>query len=752
MKNIRFILYLSPLWVAMIILFSGWVNSETGSIEERIYRDYNGVIAIEAENYSQNQGWFERQYYTGIGISIDLKAQDRTDAFVGYDLDISIPGIYYLFVLGNRERNTSIEENIIEFSVIDESGNQVSTVKSGFNPLNAPAWASVNFSEPGEKCHLNFPNKGRYKLMVRSDRGDRFFIDKVVLSSHDGYLPEGTGPEETCTREGKADLRGEIILPPQWVFGVLYGGYTDHHQSIEVLDSLILGDFPVDAYWIDSYFWDFNKGKGPKGYIDFRGDTTAFPDQLQLWKALQDRKIKAGLWIWNLILEEGNETVYEDFLQRGYFSNTFKYTNGWHNATHNTMAGEIDFDNPMAMAYWKQKMKPFFDQGLDFLKLDNSSAISFCHAAYTATQELGLETKGRGFILAHIHTVYDYRHKLYPTRWTGDAKISWTQPDYPNMNVYAMGALKENIAMVSDPKRSTYEVPFLSHDAGGYDYFGSQEQDEELYMRWIQFASMNSIMMFFSTSKNPTRNHPYRYSEMVQDNFRKYTHLRMRLFPYIYSYALKTYLTGTKMIKGDHDYNYQYLFGHEILVAPVYEKGATKRIINLPAGDWVDPETNIVYKGGKQILFEAPVTKLPLLVRKGAIIPMRHYARAIELGNNDTLIIEAYPSDQLTSFELLEDDGLSNDYLEGRYATTSFTLQQKNKGIDFSIAPVSGDYDGMQLSRYYVVRMKLCKLPQSIALNGNDSGMEWSYSNEQQTVEMRFQGSKSIVQKIRIKF
>jgi len=131
---------------------------------------------------------------------------------------------------------------------------------------------------------------------------------------------------------------------------------------------------------------------------------------------------------------------------------------------------------------------------------------------------------------------------------------------------------------------------------------------------------------------------------------------------------------------------------------------------------------------------------------------MRHYARAIELGNNDTLIIEAYPSDQLTSFELLEDDGLSNDYLEGRYAKTRFTLHEKNNGIDFSIAPVSGDYDGMQLSRYYVVRMKLCKLPQSIALNGNDSGMEWFYSNEQQTVEMRFQGSKSSVQKIRIKF
>jgi len=700
--------------VTILVHFCGNLISRTDSSTVYISRD--GIVSIEAEHFSQAGDWKIREYYTGLGIS----PGDTTSAYspARYIIELDDPGPYFVHVLGNRRRNTPVEDNAFLLELKDERGFVVSACSGGFLPVNAPIWSSRCHMPPDRRMILDVPEGGRYELNINCHTGRGFYVDKILLSRNPDFRPSGTGPEETCTAGCVTGARREIILPPRWAFGVLYGGYTDQKTTLEVIDSLIHGGFPIDAYWIDSYFWDFDMGKGPGGYIDFRGDTTAFPDTKAMWEAFTDRNVKAGLWIWNLILETGNERVFEDFRNRGYFSSVYRNTNGWHNQTRNTMTGVIDFENPGAVAYWKSRMKPFFDNGLDFLKLDNSSSMPFCRAAFTATQELGRETGGRGFILSHLHSTHAYEHKLYPTKWTGDAMIAWTQPDYPDLYKYAMGGLKENIAMVADPRRSTYEIPFLSHDAGGYDYFGSTDQSDELYMRWIQFSSMNSIMMFFSQSRNPTRNHPYRYPERVQENFRKYTHLRMRLFPYIYSYALKTRLTGEKMIRGDADHENQFLLGDEILVAPVFEKGATTRRVFLPEGSWIDFESQRVYEGNREVVSDAPLEKLPLLIRQGAIIPMRNYARSVELGSNDTLTLEIFPSDELTRFELLEDDGISNGYLEGKFASTAFTVIRQNGRIEFTIRPVEGGYSGMKDDRFYRLHFNHTDHPRKVRLNG----------------------------------
>ena len=244
--------------------------------------------------------------------------------------------------------------------------------------------------------------------------------------------------------------------------------------------------------------------------------------------------------------------------------------------------GDVDFTNPEAVKYWKSLLKPFFDKGVDFLKLDRNSDIPYLKASFELTQEAGLETKGRGYIMSHLHSAGIPASKLYPAKWTGDAKIAWDQPDYPNTINYAMGALKENIAMVSDPLLTTYDVPFLANDTGGYNYFGSKDQSDELYMRWVQFSMFNPITNVFSTHKNPFANMPINFSKEAQDNFKYYAYLKSELFPYIYSYAHQTRDTGVKMIRGFVDHTYQYLFGNEILVAPVYRQGATSRAVYLP--------------------------------------------------------------------------------------------------------------------------------------------------------------------------
>lgn len=697
-----------------------------------IFTTRNNLVSIEAEHGNlEKSSWKEGEYYTGIGIFFYKSKASQTNPII-YTIKIKKPGIYYLHTLGNPKRKTSSSDNIILYSIFNPETKIIDSVKATFNSLNAPSWCSL--TPKGGVASLKFPESGTYRLLLSASKGEGMYVDKIVMSRDPSFSPQGVGPEESC--EGcEYGQREKIILPPAWAFGVLYGGYSNEKQTLDVIDTLIEGDFPIDAYWIDSYFWDFNNGDGPGGYIDFVGDTANFPDVGYLWDEFQKRDIKAGIWIWNLIQKTGNENVFNNFNERGYFSDTYTNTNGWHNETKNTLTGRINFKDPEAVEYWKSQMKPFFDKGLDFLKLDNSSEIPFCKAAFTATQELGRETKGRGFILAHLHTTYDYRLKLYPTRWTGDAKIAWSQPDYPNLYQYAMGGLRENIGMVADPKRSTYEIPFLSHDAGGYNYFGSKDQSDELYMRWIQFSSMNSIMMFFSTNDNPTRNHPYRYSMKVKNNILKYTHMRMKLFPYIYSYAIKTHITGVKMIRGDREHEYQYMLGDEILIAPVFKKGAITREIYLPNGRWIDPETGNVYEGNQTIKFDAPVEKLPLLVKEGSVIPYRNYARAIEKGTNDTLILEIYPSKQLNSFTLLEDDGLSNDYLDGKISSTEFRIEKTGNRIIFDVFPLKGNYQGMSPERCYFLRFNQSKKPRQIIINGKKTKL-WDYDKTKKRIEV----------------
>ncbi len=750
------------IWLPILLIFTALsCNKPTIEIPEgNVHTSQNGIISIEAEHFNNQQGWRERTHYTSEGIAPNADSLNF-DNYVEYKILIEDPGTYYFYVLGNKPHNQSPSENFFQIGLLYDENSLAKHPVLFPNDLNATSWSSISKVE-GLPIQFQFQQKGIYTLRIKNIDGSGYYLDKMILSKNPEFRPAGMGPLETLLGENPRELNTEIILPPKWAFGIIYGGYTTQDETMAVIEKLIENNYPIDAYWIDSWFWDFNEGKGPNGYIDFVGDTTAYPDMQKMWSDMEDLSVKGGIWIWDLIQISGNETAFNKYYDKNLFKSTFINRNGWHNQTKNTLTGVIDFENPEAVDEWKQDMKPFFNKGVDFLKLDNSSAIPFVKAAFEATQEMGHETKGRGFILSHIHSTYDSRYKLYPTKWTGDAKIAWNQTDYPNLWNYSMGAFKENVAMAADPKRTTYDIPFLTHDAGGYDYFGSTDQSDELYMRWIQFSAMNTLMTIFSTAKNPTRNHPYGYSIEAQENFRKYTHLRMQLFPYIYSYAINTRLTGEKMVQGDGVHEYQYLFGNELLVAPVYKQGELTRSLYLPEGKWIDFETHQIFDGGDYIKVNAPINKLPMFVRAGSILPMRNYARTVETGSNDTLHVHVFPLEgKQTEFTLYEDDGISNDYLNGKIASTDMSAIKKGGGLEINIEPIQGEYVGMETERKFHVHVHLTDKPRSVTLNGEvlkestDNSLDslkWEYAEFERKVTLHFLTSKSDANKLEFRY
>lgn len=678
-----------------------------------VYHDVAGVLCLEAERATNLNGWTPGNYYTGVG----LRARPATGS-ADYHLEIREPGTYRVHLLAARHGPIAGPAESVRLSLSRDGASFTPAATIRLAPLRAPAWTD-QAAEPSA-AELTFPSAGPWTLRLSAAAGEGFFLDKLVLSAR-GYVPTGTGPAETTdpTRDVTAlSAAPEVVLPPAWAFGVLYGGYTDQRQTLATLDQLAAGGYPVDAYWIDSWFWDFaNEGRGPGGYLRFEEDKTAFPDIAAMWAEFSRRHIKAGVWIWDCILREGNEQAFDDFRSRGFLGEPFIERDGWHNQTKLTISANINFENPAAVAYWKQRLAPFFAAGLDFLKIDRSSAIPFTRAAFEAAQQLGRETRGRGFVLAHLHTTHDPRHLLYPTKWSGDAKIAWAQPDYPDLSRYAMGAFRENIGMVADPRRSTYSIPFLAHDAGGYDVFNDGALDDELYARWVQFSAFAPVTTLFSFSKSTTRNHPHAYPAAIQDAVRPYLQLRLRLFPYLYSHALAVRLAGERLIRGDAAHPDQFLFGSALLVAPVTTPGATTRTLHLPVGTWFKWHGRTPLEGGREITVDAPLAKLPLFVRAGAIVPLRDFAPSVEAGTNAHLTLEIYPGADGT-FTLREDDGTSDAYLTGGFATTELRYTDGPGTPRLTLGALTGDFDGRPTQRRWTIRLHAQAAPRAAALGG----------------------------------
>lgn len=667
------------------------------------YVEADGFVVMEAERTPHRAGWTLRDQYTG-----NQARADSAGAPLTFDLALAEAGAFSLWVLG---REGSI-------------GDGPATVRLDGAPVAEVAFEgrALRWTEAADGARIEIGEPGAHRLSFVAPAG--MAIDKIVLARDDAYAPEGTGPPETTSVDVEVVASGprpDVVLPPAWAFGVLYGGYTDQDESVARVERLVAGDYPIDAYWVDSWFWDYTgEGEGPGGYVDFVGDTTAYYDLDAFWGTLEDHGVKAGIWIWNTILEKGNAATFEEFRAGGHCDTVYVNTSGWHNEGSDSPTCDIAFQEPETVDYWQAKLAPFFEAGLDFLKLDRNGDVPFSRAAFEATQTMGRETAGRGFILAHLHFTDNPDFVKYPAKWTGDAKSAWAQPDYPDYGQYAMGAFREHVEMFANPRLPTYEIPFLSHDTGGYNYYGSTDVGDALYMRWAQFASFAPLMHVFTTYKNPTANMPYNFGPRAQATFREYARLRMELFPYRYSLAHHLRLAGERMTYGSAERPHQVHLGPAFMVVPVTEPGAVTQEVAFPEGDaWIDYWTHEAYDGGTTATVDAPMDRLPLFVRAGSVIPMRPYARSIEGGSNDTLVVDLYPHGGVGgTFTLVEDDGTSPAYADGALGRTTIALEAGPEGYAVEVGAMEGTFDGAPAERVYTLVLNGVDAPRAVTVGG----------------------------------
>ena len=199
-----------------------------------------------------------------------------------------------------------------------------------------------------------------------------------------------------------------------------------------------------------------------------------------------------------------------------------------------------------------------------------------------------------------------------------------------------------------------------------------------------------------------------------------------------------------------YTFQQQYLFGKDLLVAPITAPGEGKparKEVFLPAGqDWFDFFTGDFYAGGQTIVHECPLDRMPLFVRAGSILPM---APAMDYSDQkpvDPLTLDVYAGPRAAEFDLYEDDGTSLDYRAGAYARTLLRFTPEGAGnYTLRIGPAQGKFKGQLAKRRYVVQVHgLCK-PDSVALNGRklpevEPGKEgdgWWWDRRERTITVR---------------
>jgi len=338
-------------------------------------------------------------------------------------------------------------------------------------------------------------------------------------------------------------------------------------------------------------------------------------------------------------------------------------------------------------------------------------------------------------ILSHSAGTGDEEYKRYPLKWTDDTRSDWTvksplvrfDPWVPEV------ALKENIVMYTNPGSGTSRIPFLTNDLGGFDMGKTEKPEEELYIRWMQFSMFCPVTEVFSQPENPTSNLAWNYSPYADSLFREYSHMRLQLFPYLYSYAHLSRIKGINMLRPIPGHLYEYMLGNEILVAPVFEKGVTKRSLHVPVGQWISYWSGEKIAGGRYHTVDAPAGQIPLLIREGAIIPERLYYPSVEQGSNDTLTLNIYPGADY-SFALIEDDGVSTDYQQGKFATTEIVSRVTEEGFILAVNPVQGSYDGMTGNRSWILRIHSDRKPSLIRVNGQRRPFEFDPDRKVTTV------------------
>lgn len=542
------------------------------------------------------------------------------------------------------------------------------------------------------------------------------------------YFINGEGTLAGVT-EGYTALTGRQNLPPFWTLGYITSKYGYHNQqeALGAVDSLKRRGYPLDGIVFDLYWYGKETDMGRLAW-----DPVQFPDHRLMLDSLRGMGVNTILISQPYINKKGAIENYNILDAGGML------TKDAEGKTHDVTtwvgdAGMFDISNPDTRRWLWNRLKPLTAEGLagwwGDLGEPEVHPLSIVHAnGETASQyhnvygnewsRLIYEGLRRDFpemrpvLLMRGGTAGLQRYSVFP--WTTDVSRSW-------------GGLQPQVNLMLNSGLSG--LGYMSSDIGGFAVDPAHPYDPELYVRWLEMGAFTPVLRTHAQFKPE----PYHYPQHQKTTLR-YIKMRYEWLPYNYTLAWQNAAKGLPLARplnfGDKnrdekfaDVEDEYLWGDEVLVAPVMKAGARSRKVIFPEGRWIDwSNPRLSYKGGTTATVAAPLDKLPLFVKEGSFIPQ--YMRPIEnTGEYDPayLTVKYFPSSEKTSYTLFEDDRKSPESLEkGEYRLLTFSGEKRNGEINIEITS-EGSYRGMPAATHLALEIPATARPRAV------KGGKWRY-------------------------
>ncbi|MFE3641866.1 TIM-barrel domain-containing protein [Streptomyces sp. NPDC059169] len=434
---------------------------------------------------------------------------------------------------------------------------------------------------------------------------------------------------------GWTALTGAPALPPSWALGPQHArwGFGSAQEVRRVVAGYRERGLPLAALHLDIDHYD--------GHRVFTVDRVRFPDLPGLAEELRDGGVRLVSIVDPAVKAEPGNAVYDSGVRVGAF-----VRDGRGREVRGVVwPGECvfpDYTDPGVREWWGGWYEERLAQGFSGVWHDMNEPVSFVpFGDMTLPRSSRHSLEGRGGDHREAHNVYglamaragyealrrllpDERPFLfsrsgwagmqrYGGTWSGDVATGWP-------------GLRASLSLVLG--LGLCGVPYSGPDVGGFD----GNPSPELYLRWFQ---LGAYLPLFRThaAVDAGRREPWEFGPQVLGHAKAVLLERERLRPYFVTLAHLARLTGAPYVRplwwgapGDRalrDCEDAFLLGDAYLVAPVMEAGADRRAVRLPRGRWYDTVSGEAHEGPGQVLLHAPLSRIPVLVRAGAVVPVR---------------------------------------------------------------------------------------------------------------------------------
>ena len=543
-------------------------------------------------------------------------------------------------------------------------------------------------------------------------------------------------------------LTGKAIMPPYWALGFSQcrGLLTNEDLTYEIAEGYRERGIPCDVIYQD-IGWTQN-------LQDFEWRKGNYRNSKKMLSDLDSMGFKVIL-SQDPVISQNNVKQWTEADQKGYFTTDIRtgktYDMPW---PWGGNCGVVDFTLPEVADWWgAYQQKPIDDGACGFWTDMGEPAWS---------NEDALDR----LYMQHHDGMHDEIHNVFGLTWDKVVKeqfekrnpdrriFQMTRSAFAGIQRYSFGWTGDS-GCADDVTKGWAQmanqipvllsaglglIPFTTCDISGYcgdidDYPAMAE----LYIRWIQMGAFNPLSRIHHEGNVAVE--PWLFGSKAEHIAKSSMQLKYSLMPYIYTYAREAHDLGLPIMRPmflefpmdteTFSTDEQFMFGEELLVAPVVKKGKKTKNVYLPEGTWIDfNDSSKEYEGEQWVTVPAPLDIIPMFIRKGSIIPRMPQMNYIREKRVYPITFDIYPgaAGETAQFVLYEDDGEDLGYLRGEWLKTPITavrydsnssdspLEGKN-GLQLKIGERNGENYTLEGKRNFIFNIKTTKV-KTVLLDG----------------------------------